>query len=305
MTTRHRIALFAAASLVTMVCGALFSGCTVNLLPHTEANRYGREEAGKPSAKPSALLRLVPPGGAIQLVDTNAAVPCPSWFNVTGETGIITNITVTLTGLTHTWGSDLDILLVGPGGQAVVLMSDCASWPLNNATLTFSDAAASLVPADHAVSGTYRPTDRTDDSMLGDPLTGGTSLSVFNGASPNGTWGLYIFDDGPADVGALAGWTLHVGQAPAFNIPVTTSFTNWARISFAETSPTNIPGNRVRMLYAMDLSSPWNPGPWATCLPENSRIVYVSATNKVVVTGPFICTTNLPFLLARGEVESP
>ena len=41
--------------------------------------------------------------------------------------------------------------------------------------------------------------------------TYGTSLDVFNGLAPNGTWRLYVVDDQANDVGAIgAGWVLTI-----------------------------------------------------------------------------------------------
>jgi subtilisin-like proprotein convertase family protein len=46
-----------------------------------------------------------------------AASPYPSAITVNGVSGPINKVTVTLRNLTHSFVSDLDILLVGPGGQ--------------------------------------------------------------------------------------------------------------------------------------------------------------------------------------------
>ena len=53
----------------------------------------------------------------ITIVDETSAVPYPSSIPVSGLTGVITNLSVTLRGLSHSWPDDMDVLLVGPGGQ--------------------------------------------------------------------------------------------------------------------------------------------------------------------------------------------
>ena len=53
-----------------------------------------------------------------------AANPYPSTIVVSGLPGTITNMTVTLTGMSHTFPDDVDVMLVGPGGQSAILMSD-------------------------------------------------------------------------------------------------------------------------------------------------------------------------------------
>jgi T5SS/PEP-CTERM-associated repeat protein len=84
------------------------------------------------------------------------ASPYPSVLAVTGLGGTITNLTVTLSGLSHTFPDDLDILLVGPGGQKVMLMSDAGGgFALGNATLVFDDAAIlEAMPTTTMVSST-------------------------------------------------------------------------------------------------------------------------------------------------------
>ena len=53
------------------------------------------------------------------------ATPYPSTITVAGLAGqVITNLTVTLSNFSHTFPSDVSILLVGPQGEVCVLMSD-------------------------------------------------------------------------------------------------------------------------------------------------------------------------------------
>ena len=52
------------------------------------------------------------------------ASPYPSEIVVSGFTGDLTDLTLTVSGLTHTFPDDLDLLLVGPNGAALVFMSD-------------------------------------------------------------------------------------------------------------------------------------------------------------------------------------
>ena len=143
----------------------------------------------------------------------------PSNITVNGLVGPITGVAVTLNGVTHTDASDLNVLLVGPGGQKVVLMSD-AGDSASNANLTFSDAAGSPVPAGTVPTGAYTPTNNAEDCATGSandafPATApagpyGNSLdTAFNGTMANGTWSLYVADDCAPDTGQLAGgWTI-------------------------------------------------------------------------------------------------
>jgi Ca2+-binding RTX toxin-like protein len=156
------------------------------------------------------------PSGAPANTGPGNANPFPSSINVSGLLGPIGKATVTLTNLTHTWPDDIDILLSGPGGQAVILMSDAGtSLDINNVTLTFDDAAATAPPNENQiVSGTFMPSNYLGNDPLGvdtftpGPAPSGSTLGVFTGTDPNGTWNLWVRDDENLDVGALSGWTL-------------------------------------------------------------------------------------------------
>jgi hypothetical protein len=140
----------------------------------------------------------------------------PSSNVVAGLTGTIIKVTVTLSNLNHSWPDDLDILLVGPSGSNVMLMSDCGgSAPLANVTLTFSDeAAGALADGTSIAPRTYRPTNYSPSDSPAAPAPAGpfgTNLAVFSGTDPNGLWKLFVFDDSAGSGGGISnGWSLQI-----------------------------------------------------------------------------------------------
>lgn len=165
-------------------------------------------------------------------IEAGPAQPYPSPIIVSGITSTVYKVTVTLGNISHSFPDDIDVLLVGPGGQSMILMSDAGSGfftPISNVTLTFDDAATQDLPnSDTIVSGTYRPTNHGSalDDVFPPPAPSrpyGQALSVFNGTDPNGTWLLYVVDDLPEDFGFIAdGWTLTITSLePMANLGVT------------------------------------------------------------------------------------
>ena len=88
---------------------------------------------------------------------SGAASPYPATLDVTGLTGVITKVAIRLDGLTHTQTVDLDMLLVAPGGQRAMFMSEVGAGDVANLTATFEDGALPP-PATRLVSGTFAPT---------------------------------------------------------------------------------------------------------------------------------------------------
>src|SRR4051794_23374277 len=73
-------------------------------------------------------------------VARGAASPYPSEITVSGEIGSFAGASVTLHGVTTTAAADLDVMLVSPSGERILLASDPGgSGSLSNATLTFAD----------------------------------------------------------------------------------------------------------------------------------------------------------------------
>ena len=139
----------------------------------------------------------------------------PSTTEVSGVPGTVTDVDVALT-IDHNRFGDIDVLLVGPGGQQVTLVSDAGgtSGIGSGSPVVLDDEAAGGVP-DPVLPGRFRPTD-LDDPVNGDPFvppapapTGNTQLSVFDGTNPNGTWRLFVVDD-QRSYGGFLRWTLRI-----------------------------------------------------------------------------------------------
>jgi subtilisin-like proprotein convertase family protein len=160
-----------------------------------------------------------------------AATPYPSPIAVSGVQGTITDVNVTLNGFNHTFANEVDVLLVGPGGQSVILMGD-AGWADDASGLTFifdDEATASLPEPVSGVlaSGSFRPSNHPEESVIGcaeewgslaDTFPApapaapyGSTLAAFDGTNANGTWSLYVVDDCARDAGSFSGgWSLTV-----------------------------------------------------------------------------------------------
>ncbi len=155
------------------------------------------------------------------------ASPYPSSITVSEFSATVSRVTVTLRDITHPNPDDLDMMLVGPRGQNVVLLSD-AGAELRRSTTSRS---RSTMPR-RAGPRTRRPWARRPTSqptiLAGSAKRRSTSsrrrrrrsraaLTVasrcrrFRGTNPNGRWTLYVTDDRPGGTGSVAsGWALDI-----------------------------------------------------------------------------------------------
>lgn len=162
---------------------------------------------------------------AVSIPTGGNATPYPTSLTVSGVTGTVSKVTATLNGFNHTYTNDVDILLVGPGGQSVVLMSDVAEATTSSGlTITFDDAAAAMSASAPLSSTSYAPTNIADGegadsySSPAPPSGYSSALSVFNGVAPNGTWNLFVVDDTGFDSGSITGgWTLSITTIGDYN----------------------------------------------------------------------------------------
>ncbi len=171
----------------------------------------------------------------------------PSTVNVSGMTGNTGVVTVNLFNVSHQRASDLDILLVSPTGQKFIIMSDALANPINNVNITLNTGGPSLPTfSSNFAGGTFTATNWVADAdtfpapapapPYSSPFQTGSStfINTFGGASPNGTWSLYVVDDTAGLGGSIAGgWTLNVSSQGT----PTTSFSNTASIDINDNQP--------------------------------------------------------------------
>ncbi len=130
-------------------------------------------------------------------------------------------MTVTLTGINHISPDDIDVLLVSPGGQHIILMSDSGgTTDAVNLTITFDDTAVNSLPDGSGLaSGTFKPTNNGGGADLEFPAPApasphSTTLSVLNGTAQNGIWSLYTVDDTnditPGNNTIAMGWSITI-----------------------------------------------------------------------------------------------
>ncbi len=221
-----------AAFIASLLCLALFAP---QLVLAQSTLKGGNQRKG--ISAPQAPQVVFSNPAAITIPAVGAATPYPSDIVVSGVTGTVQKVTLTLTGLSHVFVEDVDIMVVGPTGAKLVFLGDVggqASGAQPSVTLTFDDAAASQLPTNAPLtSGTFRP---TSDNPAGDtfpapapapaatdfaaPDSTATFANHFNGTNPNGTWSLYVVDDSGGDAGSISGgWSLNITP----QIPATTA----------------------------------------------------------------------------------
>ena len=194
-----------------------------------------RQGLGAPPVAAQATCgehNLLNPVG-LDILNDGKASPYPSVIDAVGLPGTVQSVRVHLIDFTHPSADDVDILLVGPTGRKLLLMSDIGGEEsqANNIDLTFSDAAQQprCQPRGRSpVARSNRPTTATPalTSSAGRPKPPyAAMLQQFNGTSPNGEWKLFVVDDSIQFGGSIGGWSLsiNVACAPCFGAEATIS----------------------------------------------------------------------------------
>jgi hypothetical protein len=199
---------------------------------------------------PTRILKgSVPPGETDQV----PATPYPSNIAVSGLSGTVSDVNLTLNGFDCSradfpdgaYPEDMDVLLVAPSGTNAIIMSDDGGdnlqpRPVGPLDLTIDDAADAPLPADdYLFPGSYQPFNDDDDLYETSNVdrwfapaptpSGATALSTFNGTDPNGTWSLYVVYDYISYVNngerlttgceINSGWTLDLTTGTAAGAP--------------------------------------------------------------------------------------
>ena len=135
-----------------------------------------------------------------------ATGPAPILLNVGSVTGEVTKVTAKISDFNHAGYFLIDMILEGPDGTLVKLMSDVnftgGAAVAEQINLTFDDDSAPIPENSLLSSGSYAGTDilfGQDRLLDGTVVNASTLLSAFNGKDPNGTWKLHIVESGSFD----------------------------------------------------------------------------------------------------------
>lgn len=185
--------------------------------------------ASAPASAASVFTNATP----ITISTGGKTSPYPSAIEVQGQPGRVVDVAVTLHRFSHSWPDLVDILLVAPDGKTSLVMSEaCGDTDVINATWVFSGLAPTPMPSNAPCDQlVYRPTDYAgnfaDNFGPSAPLGPYTAnFGNFIGASPNGTWRLYVIAPAISDSGKIdLGWSLTIDTAAAPDAVVPASST--------------------------------------------------------------------------------
>jgi uncharacterized repeat protein (TIGR01451 family) len=208
------------------------------------------------------------------------ASPYPSSIQISGlANSLVSGVSVTLNGFTHSWPHDVEAVLVSPAGQEVALMEHTgAFYSVTNLILTFSDAVEQGLPLSSSlISGTFLPTEYSPfDTFptIGAVPANSTNLAVFNGTSPDNIWSLYVYDDTQGNNGVITGgWSLDLTTvSPLIQMPSLSA----SRMA-GKSLQLSVVGSQEQS-YGIQISS--NLVSWTTILTNTGSFTYTdSLTN--------------------------
>lgn len=199
------------------------------------------------SSGSGASMRFCNSGSITENTGGNGSTPAPatpyaSEIFVSGMPGNIENLTIDLNNFSSSSPRDTGLLLVGPNGKTL----DFFSWVggasnMSARTFTISDNGANGLlqsGTTPTASGVYQPTslingngtryctqsgvssntcngvlvsEAPPDTFVSATTNGtGTLLGQFGGASPNGTWQLFVVNRASATGAQVGGWCLNI-----------------------------------------------------------------------------------------------
>lgn len=159
----------------------------------------------------------------LEIPDLSLRMPIWSTKYVSGLSGLVTNVVVTMK-LTSTFPDDLHIILRSPSGAIVELMSNCGgNVPIDEVELEFDDAAGGFLPdATEIFPNAYKPTvngvgGNEDGQFFVAPIPEDavfpTTLASLDGTNPNGSWAIFAVDDSGGGASTLHNWDIIITTA--------------------------------------------------------------------------------------------
>jgi len=240
--------------------------------------------------------------------------------NVTGLTGT-TGVVTCNVQLNHTWGSDIDMYLQSPTGQIIELCTDNGSIYSTNFNVTFADSGATNITSwgSGNISGTYRP----EGTLAADVIVPNiTTMTGFNGVSPNGTWTLHLRDDASGDTFNFVSFSLSIATIGPINYRLVgetsiTYRTGGAIVSNAMYSANVIDDAGAITAITRSTASTGAIGTTVTTLPstivsyasdspkQGSGNFWINTHNQAVSSGLVDGTTYYFQLWVRANIDTP
>ncbi|MGD0367790.1 MAG: Ig-like domain-containing protein, partial [Acidobacteriaceae bacterium] len=180
--------------------------------------------------------------GTITMPGQDDTSPYPSVINVTGITNAVATVSLTLSDFSWSAAANgVHLLLVAPSNQAFEFFAATTN-ATGGGAYTFTDSGSQITEADEETTlspGTWQPAVYTvappsEDVFTPEPPapapqvpgsftvaaprgnpSAGTFENTFNGATANGAWALFAYDDdGTTASGSITGgWCLDITQA--------------------------------------------------------------------------------------------
>jgi len=181
------------------------------------------------AALPASAVSFTGTGTGFSIPDDNATGASSTITIPTSSNFSITNITVTLNNLTHSWVGDLIANLTYVPTNTTVSLFNRIGRPTDtfgdssnfNGNYSFNDAftgniwsvAASLGGTSNIPSDNYFPTGAGSATLA--PM-----LTSLGGSQTAGDWRLTISDNAEDDTGSLGSWTLNLEGTPIAPVSV-------------------------------------------------------------------------------------
>lgn len=276
------------------------------------------------AAQAAAIAALACCGNQITVVDDANATPFPACYEISGFTGSLTNISVTLDDFTHSASGDVYVVVVNPAGVACQLLAGNGgiTSPAVPVTLTFAPGGTTLPVHNYAspglTSGTYAPVVNPGGQLLSGclaPLISSETVATFGAldgsglgaTSPNGVWKLYVCDNSPLNAGYIGSWfvtinginscdcatapgTLHVHGAAGGNL---------SQVTCAAAGASGNTAWDGTGLVQSGSACVWTTGILSTTKSINGRTLYSATVSLQNVGGA--CYYELDILTATGS----
>jgi hypothetical protein len=184
------------------------------------------------------------------------ASPYPSTVQVPALPGVLQSVTVTLFGLSDFQSYSIDMLLTGPTGQGVDLMSQAGNGLVTNATVTIGDDGAQF-PDREITSGTYQLSGYANPSGMGFSITSPfygedttNQMAGFIGTTLAGAWSLFEYYEDYWPNGSISGgWCLNFTMVPVAPPGVTNLAASPVATNSATLNANVTPGGAATAVY--------------------------------------------------------